>query len=106
MFTPYIHIIIAEKSLFVINRSGKNKNFVIMNKIEHKQIDIINIDKIYKDSTILVKIPPNLSLKSELFNFIIFLQNLPEFLSDLYRYLLDKQSEIVYNEIVIKYNKN
>lgn len=77
-----------------------------MNKIEHKQIDIINIDKIYKDITILVKIPPNLSLKSELFNFIIFLQNLPEFLSDLYRYLLDKQSEIVYNEIVIKYNKN
>lgn len=77
-----------------------------MNKIEHKQIDIINIDEIYKDSTILVKIPPNLSLKSELFNFIIFLQNLPEFLSDLYRYLLDKQSEMVYNEIVIKYNKN
>ena len=72
----------------------------------NKQIDIINIDEIYKDSTILVKIPPNLSLKSELFNFIIFLQNLPEFLSDLYRYLLDKQSEMVYNEIVIKYNKN
>ena len=44
-------------------------------------------------------------MKSELFNFIIFLQNLPEFLSDLYRYLLDKQSEMVYNEIVIKYNK-
>ena len=77
-----------------------------MNKNRHKQIDIINIDKIYKDITILVKIPPNLSLKSKLFNFIIFLQNLPEFLSDLYRYLLDKQSEMVYNEIVIKYNKN
>lgn len=106
MFTPYTHIIIAEKSLFVINRSEKNKNFVIVNKNEHKQIDIINIDKIYKDSTIFVKIPPNLSLKSKLFNFIIFLQNLPEFLSDLYRYLLDKQSEMVYNEIVIKYNKN